>query len=83
MYLLYTDESGRKRRVTHLTGDKTCACPACTGATIDSIIAATQTASAAHQFATAPALQGAELTAGLRKLLEAKDCMVRAALPAR
>lgn len=26
-------------------------------------------------------LDGAELTAGLRKLLEAKDCMVRAALP--
>lgn len=25
-------------------------------------------------------LEGAELTAGLRKLLEAKDCMVRAAL---
>lgn len=25
-------------------------------------------------------LQGNELTAGLRKLLEAKDCMVRAAL---
>lgn len=24
---------------------------------------------------------GAELTAGLRKLLESKDCMVRAALP--
>lgn len=27
-------------------------------------------------------LEGAELTTGLRKLLEAKDCMVRAALPA-
>ncbi len=26
-------------------------------------------------------LGGPELTAGLRKLLEAKDCMVRAALP--
>lgn len=26
---------------------------------------------------------GPELTAGLRKLLEAKDCFVRAALPAR
>lgn len=26
---------------------------------------------------------GAELTAGLRKLLEAKDCMVRAALASR
>ena len=26
-------------------------------------------------------LEGPELTAGLRKLLEAKDCMVRAALP--
>lgn len=26
-------------------------------------------------------LQGAEATVGLRKLLEAKDCMVRAALP--
>ncbi len=25
--------------------------------------------------------QGAELTAGLRKLLEAKDCVIRAALP--
>jgi hypothetical protein len=29
---------------------------------------------------TANTLQGPELTAGLRKLLEAKDCMVRAAL---
>lgn len=27
-------------------------------------------------------LQGPELTAGLRKLLEAKDCLVRAAVPA-
>jgi len=26
-------------------------------------------------------LEGPELTAGLRKLLEAKDCMVRASLP--
>jgi hypothetical protein len=26
--------------------------------------------------------EGPEVTAGLRKLLEAKDCMVRAALPA-
>ena len=32
----------------------------------------------AHQMASA--LDGPELTAGLRKLLEAKDCMVRAAL---
>lgn len=32
----------------------------------------------AHQFAEQ--LDGPELTAGLRKLLEAKDCMVRAAL---
>lgn len=28
----------------------------------------------------ADSLEGAELTAGLRKLLEAKDCFVRAAL---
>ena len=28
-------------------------------------------------------LDGPELTVGLRKLLEAKDCMVRAALPAK
>lgn len=28
-------------------------------------------------------LDGPEVTAGLRKLLEAKDCMVRAALPSR
>jgi hypothetical protein len=28
-------------------------------------------------------LDGPELTAGLRKLLEAKDCFVRAALPPR
>lgn len=32
----------------------------------------------AHMFAHT--LEGPELTAGLRKLLEAKDCMVRAAL---
>lgn len=32
----------------------------------------------AHQMAVD--LEGPELTAGLRKLLEAKDCMVRAAL---
>lgn len=35
----------------------------------------------AHQFAGDERLQGAELTTGLRKLLEAKDCIVRAALP--
>ena len=35
----------------------------------------------AHKMATMKTLaQNAELTAGLRKLLEAKDCMVRAAL---
>ena len=34
----------------------------------------------AHMFANDPNLDGAELTAGLRKLLEAKDCLVRAAL---
>ena len=34
--------------------------------------------SLAHQMAAD--LDGPELTAGLRKLLEAKDCMVRAAL---
>jgi hypothetical protein len=33
----------------------------------------------AHQ--AAKTLDGPELTAGLRKLLEAKDCLVRAALP--
>lgn len=33
-------------------------------------------------FAMAERLDGPELTTGLRKLLEAKDCMVRAALPA-
>jgi hypothetical protein len=32
----------------------------------------------AHHFANT--LEGPELTAGLRKLLEAKDCMVRASL---
>ncbi len=31
--------------------------------------------------AVAEKLEGPELEAGLRKLLEAKDCMVRAALP--
>lgn len=31
-------------------------------------------------FEMAEELEGPELTAGLRKLLEAKDCMVRAAL---
>lgn len=31
--------------------------------------------------AMAEKLDGPELTAGLRKLLEAKDCLVRAALP--
>ncbi len=37
----------------------------------------------AHNFASAPnALPGPELTAGLRKLLEAKDCFVRAAVEA-
>lgn len=35
----------------------------------------------AHEFAGEEELQGAELTTGLRKLLEAKDCIVRAALP--
>ena len=33
--------------------------------------------------AMAASLDGPELTAGLRKLLEAKDCMVRAALTVR
>lgn len=36
----------RERRVTHLTGDKDCGCPACSGATIDEVVAA-QTAHAA------------------------------------
>lgn len=35
----------------------------------------------AHDMASK--LDGVELTAGLRKLLEAKDCFVRAALDAR
>ena len=35
----------------------------------------------AHQAAEMETEHGAELTAGLRKLLEAKDCIVRAALP--
>jgi hypothetical protein len=34
----------------------------------------------AHRIAGNPSLQGAEVTVGLRKLLEAKDCVVRAAL---
>lgn len=34
----------------------------------------------AHQFAGMETEHGAELTTGLRKLLESKDCMVRAAL---
>jgi len=34
----------------------------------------------AHSMATSPNLSGPELTAGLRKLLEAKDCLVRAAI---
>lgn len=32
----------------------------------------------AWEFANDPDIKGPELTAGLRKLLEAKDCMVRA-----
>lgn len=35
----------------------------------------------AHMYAKD--LDGQEVTAGLRKLLEAKDCIVRAALPPR
>lgn len=35
----------------------------------------------AHEMAEEHGLEGPELTTGLRKLLEAKDCMVRAALP--
>jgi len=35
----------------------------------------------AHKMAELP-LEGPEVTVGLRKLLEAKDCFVRAALPA-
>jgi hypothetical protein len=34
----------------------------------------------AHTMAERRGLDGPELTTGLRKLLEAKDCMVRAAL---
>jgi hypothetical protein len=34
----------------------------------------------AFDLASTRALQGPELTVGLRKLLEAKDCMVRAAV---
>lgn len=34
----------------------------------------------AHTVANMETEHGAELTAGLRKLLEAKDCIVRAAL---
>ena len=34
----------------------------------------------AHNMAPMDTRHGAELTAGLRKLLESKDCMVRAAL---
>ncbi|MBV1860965.1 MAG: hypothetical protein KUG77_21290 [Nannocystaceae bacterium] len=34
----------------------------------------------AHSMAASPNLSGPELTAGLRKLLEAKDCLVRAAI---
>ncbi len=36
----------------------------------------------AHSVAYNPRLQGAEVTTCLRKLLEAKDCAVRAALQA-
>lgn len=35
----------------------------------------------AWDLAQNPAVDGPELTVGLRKLLEAKDCIVRAALP--
>lgn len=35
----------------------------------------------AHRLVSYPALGGPELTMALRKLLEAKDCAVRAALP--
>ena len=34
----------------------------------------------AHNLAANESLHGSEFTAGLRKLLEAKDCFVRAAL---
>lgn len=37
--------------------------------------------STAYGMAASPHLRGAELTVGLRKLLEAKDAFVRAALP--
>ena len=37
----------------------------------------------AHEVALMETRYGAELTAGLRKLLEAKDCLVRAATGAR
>lgn len=37
----------------------------------------------AHRLVHEHELQGAELTVGLRKLLEAKDCAVRAAIPYR
>ena len=37
--------------------------------------------STAYGVAANPRLSGAELTVGLRKLLEAKDCFVRSALP--
>lgn len=35
----------------------------------------------AHELADRPGMATPELVAGLRKLLEAKDCAVRAALP--
>lgn len=35
----------------------------------------------AHELAADPHLDGPELTTALRKLLEAKDCAVRASLP--
>lgn len=40
-------------------------------------------ASLAWDILAIPSVQGAEAAAGLRKLLEAKDCLVRAALPPR
>jgi hypothetical protein len=36
----------------------------------------------AHEVVGIPGLEVPELTVGLRRLLEAKDCAVRAALPA-
>jgi hypothetical protein len=39
--------------------------------------------SLAHHLASAEELAGPELTVGLRKLLEAKDCFVRAAVDAK